>query len=159
MVKKRTFREDLFYRINLIQIYLPSLRERREDIPLLASFFAAQQSLQNRLPGITFTSDALELLEKLPFPGNIRELKNLIDRTILISGKSRIDAGDIRAQLIMPEGNNASKEIPGEMKLEELEAQTIRQAIEQYGGNLSKAARVLGISRAALYRRMEKHGI
>ncbi len=159
MVKKRTFREDLFYRINLIQIYLPSLRERREDIPLLASFFAAQQSLQNRLPGITFTSDALELLEKLPFPGNIRELKNLIDRTILISGKSRIDAGDIRAQLIMPEGNNASKEIPREMKLEELEAQTIRQAIEQYGGNLSKAARVLGISRAALYRRMEKHGI
>ena len=95
----------------------------------------------------------------MPFPGNIRELKNLIDRTILISGKSRIDAEDIRAQLIMPGGNNTPKEIGGEMKLDELEARTIRQAIEQHGGNLSKVARVLGISRAALYRRMEKHGI
>ncbi|MPM42337.1 Regulatory protein AtoC [bioreactor metagenome] len=159
MVKKHTFREDLFYRINLIQVYLPALRERREDIPLLASFFADQQSTQNGLPGISFSSDALELLEKLPFPGNIRELKNLIDRTILISGKNRIDAEDICAQITVPEGNKAPKEIAVEMKLDELEAQTIRKAIEQHGGNLSKVARTLGISRAALYRRMEKYGI
>ncbi|MEA5062310.1 MAG: helix-turn-helix domain-containing protein, partial [Petrimonas sp.] len=144
---------------NLIQVYLPALRERREDIPLLASFFADQQSTQNGLPGISFSSDALELLEKLPFPGNIRELKNLIDRTILISGKTWIDAEDIRAQITVPEGNKAPKEIAVEMKLDELETQTIRKAIEQHGGNLSKVARTLGISRAALYRRMEKYGI
>lgn len=99
------------------------------------------------------------MLEKLPFPGNIRELKNLIDRTILISGKNRIDAEDICAQITVPEGNKAPKEIAVEMKLDELEAQTIRKAIEQHGGNLSKVARTLGISRAALYRRMEKYGI
>ena len=158
MVKKKTFREDLFYRINLIQIHLPALRERREDIPLLAQFFADKQSAQNRLPKISFTSDALELLEKQPFPGNIRELKNLIDRTILVSGKNRIEAEDIRAQMITPEEKHVPKEIPSDITLDDLEAQTIRNAIEQHNGNLSKVARTLGISRAALYRRMEKYG-
>ncbi len=160
MVQQRTFREDLFYRINLIQIHLPALRERKEDIPLLATFFAKKQTVQNRLPDTSFTSDALELLEKLPFPGNIRELKNLIDRTILVSGKSRINAQDVRAQILPSEGLGASKAVPTtDITLEDLEAQTIRNAIAQHNGNLSKAARALGISRAALYRRMEKYGV
>lgn len=159
MVREKMFREDLFYRINLIQIYLPALRERREDIPLLAQFFADKQSAQNRLPNISFTPEALEFLENLPFPGNIRELKNLIDRTILISGKKRIDVEDIRTQSLASEVSNVQTEIPANIKLDELEAQTIRRAIEQHNGNLSKVARTLGISRAALYRRMEKYGI
>lgn len=158
MVQEKTFREDLFYRINLIQIHLPALRERKEDIPLLANFFAYRQAIDNRLPKVKFTADALQLLEQLPFPGNIRELKNLIDRTILVSGKSLIDASDIRSQ--METGQATTKHvIPTDMTLEDIEAQSIRQAIELHKGNLSNVAKSLGISRAALYRRMEKYDI
>lgn len=158
MVHEKTFREDLFYRINLIQIHLPALRERTEDIPLLAQFFADRQSLQNRLSKVEFTSAAFELLEKMPFRGNIRELKNLIDRTILVSGKSMIDAADIQLQddAVL---SNSLQTIPLGLTLEEMEMQSILQAMEQCGGNLSKVARTLGISRAALYRRMEKYGL
>ncbi len=158
MVQEKTFREDLFYRINLIQIHLPALRERKEDIPLLANFFAYRQAIDNRLPKVGFTGAALQLLEQLPFPGNIRELKNLIDRTILVSGKSLIDASDIRSQ--METGQATTKHIiPTDMTLEDIEAQSIRQAIELHNGNLSNVAKSLGISRAALYRRMEKYDI
>ena len=158
MVQEKTFREDLFYRINLIQIHLPALRERKEDIPLLANFFAHRQAIDNRLPKVEFTAAALLLLEQLPFPGNIRELKNLIDRTILVSGKSLIDASDIRSQ--METGQATTKHvIPTDMTLEDIEAQSIRQAIELHNGNLSNVAKSLGISRAALYRRMEKYDI
>lgn len=157
MVREKSFREDLFYRLNLIQVHLPALRERREDIPLLAQFFADKQSVQNRLPKTSFTIAALELLEKQPFPGNIRELKNLIDRTILISGKNRIDADDLQAQLIPNKTQIPTLTSIPDMTLDDLEAQTIRNVIEQHNGNLSKAARTLGISRAALYRRMEKY--
>ncbi|MDD4672308.1 MAG: sigma-54 dependent transcriptional regulator, partial [Bacteroidales bacterium] len=158
MVQEKTFREDLFYRINLIQIHLPALRERKEDIPLLAKFFADRQTAQNRLPKVKFTSSALQLLEQLPFPGNIRELKNLIDRTILVSGKNLIDDNDIRSQI--ETGQTVSKNIiPAGLTLEEIEAKSILQAIEQHKGNMSKVAKSLGISRGALYRRMEKYGI
>ena len=158
MVQEKTFREDLFYRINLIQIHLPALRERKEDIPLLANFFAHRQAIDNRLPKVGFTSDALQLLEQLPFPGNIRELKNLIDRTILVSGKSLIDEGDIRSQMATVQATTKHI-IPTDMTLEDIEAQSIRQAIELHHGNLSNVAKSLGISRAALYRRMEKYDI
>lgn len=156
MVREKTFREDLFYRINLIQIHLPALRERKEDIPLLAQFFADRQSAQNRHPAISFTPDAFKLLQTLPFPGNIRELKNLVERTILVSGKNRITADDLRSQTTIQEMPTPSATVQG-MTLDTLEAQTIRNAIEQHNGNLSKAARTLGISRTALYRRIEKY--
>lgn len=159
MVREKTFREDLFYRINLIQVHLPALRERREDIALLAQFFADKQSAQNRFPKISFSEDALKLLQSQPFPGNIRELKNLIDRTILVSGKSRIEAEDIRSQMITPQEQVVGCQPRADMTLDDLETQTIRRAIELHAGNLSKVARTLGISRAALYRRMEKYGL
>ena len=158
MVQEKTFREDLYYRINLIQIHLPALRERKEDIPLLANYFAYRQAIDNRLPKVEFTAAALQLLQQLPFPGNIRELKNLIDRTILVSGKSLIDESDIRSQ--METGQATTKHvIPTDMTLEDIEAQSIRQAIEFHKGNLSNVAKSLGISRAALYRRMDKYNI
>ena len=97
MVSERTFREDLFYRINLITVKLPSLRERREDIPLLARHFADRQAELNGLPRTEFSADALNFLSRLPYPGNIRELKNLVERTILVSGKSTLDASDFDA--------------------------------------------------------------
>ena len=159
MVREKTFREDLFYRVNLIQVHLPPLRERKEDIPLLARFFADRLSEQNRLPATSFSAGAVELLQEFPFPGNIRELRNLIERTMLISGKTRIEADDLRklasGQDMQPLASDAAQV----MTLDSLEARTIRNAIEQHGGTLSKAARALGISRAALYRRIEKHGL
>ena len=158
MVREKTFREDLFYRINLIQIHLPALRERKKDIPLLAAHFAEKQAAQNHLSKIKFTSEALELLEKLPYQGNVRELKNLIDRTLLMSGKRLIEAADIQAQLLSSGSVMPVSALAGN-KLETMEAQSIRKSIELHNGNLSKVAKELGISRAALYRRLEKYGI
>ena len=161
MVSERTFREDLFYRINLITVKLPSLRERREDIPLLARHFADRQAELNGLPRTEFSADALNFLSRLPYPGNIRELKNLVERTILVSGKSTLDASDFDAQYLRPnepvKASDASS-LAG-MTLDEIERQTILQALDRHKGNLSQVAMTLGISRAALYRRLEKFNI
>ena len=161
MVSERTFREDLFYRINLITVKLPSLRERREDIPLLARHFADRQAELNGLPRTEFSADALNFLSRLPYPGNIRELKNLVERTILVSGKQTLDASDFDAQYLRPnepvKASDASS-LAG-MTLDEIERQTILQALDRHKGNLSQVAMTLGISRAALYRRLEKFNI
>ena len=160
MVADRTFREDLFYRINLITVHLPALRERREDIPLLARYFADKQSEINGLPRVEFSSDAQTYLSRLPFPGNIRELKNLVERTILVSGKTLLDTADFEVHCMNTSG--AKSTIPPSLEgltLDELEKQTILRSLEAHGGNLSHVATALGISRAALYRRLEKYGI
>ena len=161
MVSERTFREDLFYRINLITVKLPSLRERREDIPLLARHFADRQAELNGLPRTEFSADALNFLSRLPYPGNIRELKNLVERTILVSGKPTLDASDFDAQYLRhdePVKASDSSSLAG-MTLDEIERQTILQALDRHKGNLSQVAMTLGISRAALYRRLEKFNI
>lgn len=160
MVSERTFREDLFYRINLITVKLPALRERREDIPLLARHFADLQAQANGLPRTEFSADALQFLCRLPLPGNIRELKNLVERTILVSGKETLDASDFDSQYLrQDEPKVASGTALAGMTLDEIEQQTILQALERYKGNLSQVAMALGISRAALYRRLEKYNI
>lgn len=160
MVSERTFREDLFYRINLITVKLPALRERREDIPLLARHFADCQAEANGLAHTEFSADALQFLSRLPYPGNIRELKNLVERTILVSGKTVLDASDFDAQYIRHDERKVaeSASLAG-MTLDEIERQTILQALEHHKGNLSQVATALGISRAALYRRLEKYNI
>ncbi len=161
MVDERTFREDLFYRINLITVKLPPLRERRDDIPLLARHFADRQAEVNGLPHTEFSAEALNFLSRLPYPGNIRELKNLVERTILVCGKTVLDASDFEAQYQHSgETVRASEKTSfAGMTLDEIEKQTILRALQQYKGNLSQVAVALGISRAALYRRLEKHGI
>lgn len=159
MVSEHTFREDLFYRINLITVKLPALRERREDIPLLARHFADRQAEINNLHRTEFSSDALNFLSRLPFPGNIRELKNLVERTILVSGKEVLDAIDFENQYQRHDESVATSSSFAGMTLDEIEKQTILQALERYKGNLSQVATALGISRAALYRRLEKYDI
>lgn len=160
MVSERTFREDLFYRINLITVKLPALRERREDIPLLARHFADCQAETNGLAHTDFSADALQFLSRLPYPGNIRELKNLVERTILVSGKTVLDASDFDAQYIRHDDRKVAENASlAGMTLDEIERQTILQALERYNGNLSQVATALGISRAALYRRLEKYNI
>ena len=160
MVNERTFREDLFYRVNLITVKLPALRERREDIPLLVRHFADRQAETNGLPRTEFSADAMQFLSRLPYPGNIRELKNLVERTILVSGKPTLDASDFDAQYIRHNDQKAAESTSFiGMTLDEIERQTILQALERHKGNLSQVAMALGISRAALYRRLEKHNI
>ena len=158
MIADNTFREDLFYRINLITIMMPSLRERREDIPLLVNHFAKLQAEQNDLPLVSFSSEAIAYLQQLPFPGNIRELKNLIDRTLLISTSDVITDKDLKNQYqATPNEANRNRQAFG--SIDDMEKQMIETAMEKYNGNLSKVANALGITRQSLYRRLSKYNI
>lgn len=163
MVREGTFREDLFYRINLITVHLPALRERRDDIPLLVRHFIDQQCRQNGLPPVSVTPEAMQYLRTLPYPGNIRELKNLVERTLLVSGNEELTADDFKA-MHSPAGQSEAVQTTTPpategLTLDEIEKQAILQAISRYRGNLSLVAVELGISRGALYRRLEKYGI
>lgn len=163
MVEEHTFREDLFYRINLIHLHLPPLRERPEDIPLLMDYFLRQVCQQNNLPLVTASPDAIAYLQGLPFTGNIRELKNLVERTVLMKGPNsgpftsndfgnQASSGESVCPSVSPTGNPSST-------LEDLERSAIAASIAKHGGNLSLVAKELGISRGALYRKIEKHGL
>lgn len=155
MVKERSFREDLFYRINLIQIKLPPLRERREDIPLLVNHFVQKLAVSQGLTIPEVSADAMELLSKLPYSGNIRELKNLVERAVLLADSSRLEASGFAP--FIPDAGAAL--LSSEATLEEMECTRIRAGLDRYDGNLSQLARELGITRQALYRRMEKYGL
>jgi two-component system NtrC family response regulator len=154
-VRQHTFREDLLYRINLITLHLPALRERPEDIPLLVNHFIAQQCRQNQLPSVRVSAEAMEYLRGLPYPGNIRELKNLVERTLLVSDGPVLQVDDFRRAATPPAEGNAVRTLEG-MTLEDMERHVVQQALKRHEGNLSKVAKELGISRAALYRKLEK---
>lgn len=161
MVQLKTFREDLFYRVNLITIHLPALRERREDIPLLVRHFANRLCEKNALPKVEFSEGAMSYLSSLPYPGNIRELKNFVERTLLVSDKSVLDADDFKRHYQPVQSTPTTKthhSMEG-MTLEEMEKQAIIDALEKYEKNLTQVAQVLGITRQSLYRRIEKFGI
>lgn len=157
MVREHTFREDLLYRINLIQVHLPPLRERREDIPLLVRHFADQSGHEHT----EITAEAMNWLASLPYSGNIRELKNLVERTLLLSsGEQRLGAEHFQRHYTPQAASVSSADSAADtMQLDELERQAILRALTRYGNNLSQAALALGISRQSLYRRMEKHNL
>lgn len=158
MVAERTFREDLFYRINLITLHLPALRERREDIPLLVKHFASLAARENNLTGIEISGEGMEYLTKLPYQGNIRELKNLVERAMLMCGKTILAADDFKAAYDIIPLQQTFQQRAG-MTLDEAEKMRIIEAMDRYSGNLSQVAMSLGISRQALYRRLEKYGL
>lgn len=157
MIEQGLFREDLFYRINLIQIHLPPLRDRGNDIILLAQNFANNVTSANNIQSVNFSDDAVKFLKSYPFQGNIRELKNLVERTILMSGKKDICVSDFNLPA------SAKKTQQGQLlqigTLDDIERHTIIEAMETYNGNLSKVAQTLGLSRGALYRRLDKYSI
>lgn len=156
MVAEGTFREDLFYRINLITVTLPPLRERPDDIRALAEHFAALFCKANGLERPYITTDAVAALRRMPFPGNIRELKNLVERTILISGRPTLTASEFeQAAALTPSVPSAATA----GNLDEMERAAVVDALRRCGGNLSRAAALLGISRQSLYRRIDKYGI
>lgn len=160
MVRQRTFREDLYYRINLITIEVPPLRNRKDDIPLLAQHFATQMCKANNLTVPQFDDSAITFLKSQPYPGNVRELKNLVERTLLVNDKDTLSAADFGMQMQAYASSNQAQPMSTDgLTLEELERAAVINAWEKHHHNVSKAATALGLSRAAFYRRLEKYGI
>ncbi|MDP2235523.1 MAG: sigma-54 dependent transcriptional regulator [Bacteroidales bacterium] len=159
MVRAGTFREDLYYRINLIHIHLPSLRQRPSDIPLLAASFIQHVCNSNQLQPKQLSKDAISYLKKLPFAGNIRELKNLMERCVLMSQDVLISEENLVRYSENISAMVDPLKTPGIVTLDQVEKDTILKTMELYNGNVSRVAHVLGLSRGALYRRFEKHKI
>jgi len=147
------FRQDLLFRLNTIHIHLPPLRERREDIPLLAQHFLKQHVARYRKPVTGFDEDALALLNRYPWPGNVRELDHAVERGVLMATNKAIRAVDL--------GLNAaqSSQSLDDMSLEEVEGYLIKRTLARCNGNAREAAEELGLSRSAFYRRLEKYGL
>jgi len=154
MVKEGKFREDLFYRINLITLRVPALRERPDDIPLLVKSFMTSSANSMGKETQEISAEAMEYLTRLQYPGNIRQLKNMVERAVLMGGK-RLEISDFSTQPgVEADINNRAKGT-----LMNAERHAIEQALERAAGNHSTAARILGITRQTLYRRMEKYGL
>jgi DNA-binding NtrC family response regulator len=147
------FRQDLLFRLNTIQIHLPPLRERREDIDLLAHHFLKQHVERYRKAITGFEEDALRAMRDHAWPGNVRELNHAVERAVLMAPGRVVRAADLAL--------NASASIPrlDDMSLEEVEAFLIKKTLARCDGNARKAAEVLGLSRSAFYRRLEKYGL
>ena len=156
MVKEHTFREDLFYRINLITLRIPPLRERRDDIPLLVRYFIETAASSHNIPQPEISSEAMDYLVRLPYPGNVRQLKNMVERAVLMCVGNRIEKSDF--EFLGEEQATIPASVSG-ATLEDLEKTAITEALQKYDGNLSKVATALGITRQSLYRKIEKHGL
>jgi DNA-binding NtrC family response regulator len=153
-VNSGRFRQDLLFRLNTIEIHLPPLRERREDIPLLGAHFLAShaQRYRKRIGG--FDRAALQLMLEHPWQGNVRELNHVIERAVLMAQDSQIKPAD----LALRSGRDVSPRLE-DMSIEEVEAFLIKKALSRYNGNVSHAANALGLSRSALYRRLQRYGL
>jgi two-component system, NtrC family, response regulator len=161
MVSKGTFREDLFYRINLIQLEVAPLRERISDIPLLAGHFMEQTVLKYGVPDRKIKASSMDFLKRQKWPGNIRELKNLVERTVLMVDKSSLDEEDFREAMLSVEmpARDQDKSARGVKTLDEVQKEAILKAMKDCANNLSMVAKMLGISRATLYRKLDKYNI
>ena len=160
-VEQGTFREDLFYRINLITLKLPALRERAGDIPLLAAFYLENLRRLYKRPGLCIKDSAMDWLQEQSFPGNIRQLKNLVERTVLMTAKDRLEIDDFRLQLNKPRRSKDGNALPevGAMTLEEIEREMIVKAMKHHNHKVVEVAGALGITRNALYRRLDKYNL
>jgi DNA-binding NtrC family response regulator len=148
------FRQDLLFRLNTIEVHLPPLRDRREDIPLLANHFLAQHAAHYRRAIAVFDEGAVKALLAHSWPGNVRELDHAVERAVLMAQSETVRAGDLAL--------HAAREGPPrleEMSLEDVEALLIKKALARFNGNVSHAAGALGLSRSALYRRLQRYGL
>jgi len=153
-VKENRFREDLLYRLNTVQIHIPPLRERRDDVPLLAGHFLNKYAQRYARPVKEFAPEAMDALLRHPWPGNVRELEHTIERAVLL-----VEGEAIRPRDLALGGSGGGGRTLEEMSLEEVERVLIQKALDRSGGNVSDAAKALGLSRSALYRRLKHHGI
>lgn len=163
LMKEKQFRSDLFYRLNIIQLTMPSLNERVDDIPDLAQLFLQQFAAKYQVPVPELQQDALESLLTSPWPGNVRELRNVMERIVILSEKSAVTSDDL---LRFYQHTNPEKETPIKdeqpslhREKESIEKQRMKEALKQTNGNKSAAAKMLGISRVTLYNKMAKYGI
>jgi DNA-binding NtrC family response regulator len=152
--KAGNFREDLLFRINTVEIHLPALRDRREDIPLLAQHFLNRNRARYRKQAVGFSPDAMQQMMQYAWPGNVRELEHTVERAVLLCRGDQIEP----VNLAIAPARSAATSFEN-MSIDEVEALLIRKVLRRCDGNISKAADALGLSRAALYRRIEKYGL
>lgn len=155
MIAQGKFREDLLYRINTVEIFIPPLRERGEDIDLLTDHFLQRYARKYRKDGLTIHPDARAKLRRYAWPGNVRELQHIVERAVILCDGDRLLPADFHLSDVLLSSRSTSQTL----NLFDHEKRLISEAIERYQGNISKAAEALGLTRAALYRRMEKHGM
>ena len=153
-VSNGRFRQDLLFRLNTVEINVPPLRERKQDIPQLASFFLSRYSQRYRKPAKNFDPASVQALLEYSWPGNVRELDHAMERAVLLCAGESIRLSDL--SLKAPREGAQKLE---DLSLEEVESFLIKKAIDRYSGNISQAADALGLSRSALYRRLQKYGI
>jgi DNA-binding NtrC family response regulator len=157
MVKENRFRQDLLYRINTIEIEIPPLRERFEDIPLLANHFLKHYAEKYQKPVSRISEAALTRMHKHPWPGNIRELQHAIERAVILSNASVLQPEDFN---FTPSAGKEDGQLNlDQYNLEEVEKLLIRKVLKKYNGNITQAASELGLTRSSLYRRLEKYGL
>jgi DNA-binding NtrC family response regulator len=149
------FRQDLFFRLNTVEIHLPPLRERTEDVPALAEHFLRLHAQRYRKELSGFEPAALEVMRAYAWPGNVRELDHVVQRSVLLARSDEVKVVDLGLQPVRGTGERRLEE----MSLEEVERLLIQKALRRFGGNVSQAAEALGLSRSALYRRMQKYEI
>lgn len=154
LVSEGRFRQDLLFRLNTIEIKIPPLRDRRSDIPQLAGYFLAEQQQRQRTSVSGISPAALEALSSHAWPGNVRELSHVIERAVLMARESQIQPGDLG--LAPSSDSTAGLE---SMTMDEVEKLVISKALDRFSGNANQAAKALGLSRSAFYRRLEKHGL
>jgi DNA-binding NtrC family response regulator len=153
-VQKGTFREDLLYRLNTVELLLPALRDRRDDIVPLATAFLERQARKYRREGIRFSTEALRALLDYSWPGNVRELEHSVERATLLARGEEVTAADLALRPVSEPASHFEQ-----MTLEEGERYLIQRALGKCDGNVSEAAKLLGVSRSALYRRLEAYGL
>ncbi len=153
-VRDGAFREDLLYRLNTVEIRIPPLRDRQQDILPLARHFLERETQRYQRPGLRFSAEASASLKKHPWPGNVRELEHAVERAVLMTETDEIRTGDLGLR------PSRTGSLPlEELKLDEVERTLIERALDRHDGNVSRAAETLGLSRSALYRRLERHDI
>jgi DNA-binding NtrC family response regulator len=157
LANENRFRKDLIYRINTVEIMLPPLRKRGNDIILLANHFTKTYSSKYLKPNLEFDKSAVEKLLNYNYPGNVRELQYTIERAVIMAESDVLHAKDIIFSPI--ETFRHAEDMPVETKLSAVEKNTILKVIEKHSGNISKAAKELGLTRTALYRRLNKYDI
>ena len=156
MVAEGTFRDDLYYRINVVTIHLPALRERKDDIPLLARHFLEKYSLQMNRPFRDISPEALDLMVRYPWPGNIRELANAIERALVVGKPPLVRPEDLPLSMSARDGRGA---VPAGESLAEVEKAHVQTILERTGWNISRAARILDIDRVTLYNKIRKYDL
>jgi two-component system response regulator HydG len=161
-IKAGRFREDLYYRLNVVTLPVPALRERREDIPLLAQHFLDSFAEKNRKQIKGFTPQAMDRLVRYDWPGNVRELMNAIERGVILCRGDYVSEMDFPlsvSDIPAPEQESTREELLADLPLEEVEKVTILQTLESAGGNKSETARRLGITRRTLHKKLKKYGV